>query len=165
MSRQNEYRKRHLSERAAYMREWRKKQKAHYLEWTKSNRAKNPERYLAANRKWRASEKGKAWRRKWAAENPDLIRASNNRAEIRRKIRKMTNAEYYAQRRASQRLVKAMASMRKGIGYRPIFSRRIPNHVCMGENILDYGSMFLIDNRTAEQRAYARELYRERNPK
>lgn len=165
MSRQNEWRKRHLAECAAYMREWRKRRKDLYREWAKLNRAKNPERHKTANRKWRASEKGKAWLAKWSEGNRDLVNKARDRAEQKRKFRKITDAEYYAHFRAVRRLAKAMRGLGRGKIYRPILSRRIPDWACMGEKIADYGSRFLINNQTIEQRAYARELYRERYPR
>lgn len=161
-SRQNEYRKRNLAKCAAYMREWRKRRRDHCRAWVKANREKNPERHREANRRWRESEKGRSWKVKWADENRDLVRESNRRAEFRRRIRMMTSAEYYARRRALQRMAKARVSIVLGRTYRPVFHRRIPDWACLGETVMDYGSRFLVENMTVEQRAFVREMYREK---
>lgn len=156
--------KSHRAQRTAYMRKWRAKNKAHYQAWCRAYRAKKRKTLYAINQRWRKSPKGVAWRKQWKVKRPDLYRASIFRAELRRKLRKMSDAAYYARRRAQMRSCRARATILSGGVYRPIFSLRLPDWAVMGQRVIDGRSQFLAINLTPAQRAYARELYRERHP-
>lgn len=160
MSRENEWRKRNRAKCAAYMRKWRSEKKEHYHEWLKEYKAKNKNRIRENFNRWRRSAKGKAYR----LAHIDQERKINRKKEIMRKIRKMTDAEYYAKRLAQQRFYKAKKTILNGKVYRPVMSRRTPPYCTMG-NVMDGSSRFLRVNVTAEMRAYAKELYRERYAK
>ena len=161
MSRQNEYRKRNLRKCAAYMREWRAKNKEQYNAYAREYHAKNADKYRAYSKRWKDSPRGKLKVKAWNIANADKVSEMRSKAELKRKIRKMTSPAYYAKRRATVRLNKAMQAFNVGRLYRPVMSRRIPDYCVMG-GALDYSSQFLIENLTASQNAYARDLCIER---
>lgn len=68
------------------------------------------------------------------------------------------DAKAYADFRAKRRVKWAMQSVRRGGGYRPRYSIRIPDWATKGQRIMDTASPWLIENLTPEQNAYAREL-------
>ncbi len=151
----NDYRKQHLAERAAYMREWRKRNRDHYNAWSRANKRAHPEKTREIVRRWQESPRGRAWRAEWIVKNPDKVLAHNRRSEAVRKLRKMTDAEYYAQRRAAARVHRALTRPRKG-KYRPCLSKRIPDWCVMGQ-VLDTRSQWLPVNLTPSQRAWLRD--------
>lgn len=155
------YRVAHRDELVTYQREYRRTHGDHVRELERIRREKNRERKLATNRKWRKSAKGKAWRAAWNAANPDKIAAQNRRGETNRKAKKQTSAEYYARRRAQNRVYHAKFAIKTRGIYRPRFAARYPDWILMGNGV-DARSQFLDVNITDSQRAYARELAIER---
>lgn len=156
------YRVAHRDELITYQREYRRTHGDHVRELERIRRKKNRERRLATNRKWRRSAKGKAWRTAWNAANPDKIAAQNRRGEANRKAKKLTSAEYYAKRRAQNRVYHAKVAIKTRGIYRPRFAARYPDWSLMGK-VIDARSKFLDVNLTDSQRAYARELAIERS--
>lgn len=75
------------------------------------------------------------------------------------------SAEAYAGHRAKARLYYAFKRVSQHKSYRPNMNTRIPDWTCKNQKILDLRSNFLPDNITPEQRAYAKELYRQRKSK
>lgn len=157
MSKNHEWEKRNRARCAAYLREWRAKNKEHCKKYYKEYRAKNKDRMREYENRYRRSPKYKAYLKA----HKEQVRKRNRKGEIKRKIRKMIDAEYYAKRLAQQRFYKAKKTILSGKMYRPVMSRRTPSYCTMG-NVTDYGSKFLCENITAEQKAYAKELYLER---
>lgn len=121
----------------------------------------NAARKRQAMKKYRASAKGRAWRMAWNAKNADRVKATNRRSEAKRKVKKQTDAAYYAKRRADTRKRRAKAAMIANGSYRPRYSARIPDWCVMG-GAVDVRSRFLFENATASDRAFARDLAIER---
>lgn len=121
-------------------------------------------RMNANNRKWREVHREDYLKRKRErrALNLESYKRSERRAELRRNVRKMLDAEYYHKRLALTRVLHARARLRKGKPYRPRFHLRIPEWMTLGQRVLDAASPFLDVNLTPSQRAYARELAIER---
>ena len=119
--------------------------------WNREYRKRNREKLLETARKWKAA-------------NREKVRAYSRRSYLRRVIREMFDAEYYAHNRARTRANHYARWKRMGLtwgqgGGRP--SMRIPDY-CVRGQVLDVRSQWLINNMTDEQRAYARELAIER---
>lgn len=121
----------------------------------------NAARKRQAMKKYRASAKGRAWRMAWNAKNADRVKATNRRSEAKRKVKKQTDAAYYAKRRADTRKRHAKAAVIAKGSYRPRYSTRIPDWCVMG-GAVDVRSRFLFENATASDRAFARDLAIER---
>lgn len=75
------------------------------------------------------------------------------------------SAEAYAKHRAKDRLYYAFKRVSQHKCYRPNMNARIPDWARKNQKILDLRSNFLPDNITHGQRAYAKELYRQRKSK
>ena len=121
----------------------------------------NAARKRQAMKKYRVSAKGRAWRMAWNAKNADRVKATNQRSEAKRKVKKQTDAAYYAKRRADVRKRHAKAAVIAKGSYRPRYSARIPDWCVMG-GAVDVRSRFLFENATASDRAFARDLAIER---
>lgn len=107
-------------------------------------------------------EKRDAAKKKWADANRDKVRGY-----VRKRMRKIRlawcfDAVAYAQGRAHDRMLRAMRTVLRGGVYRPRFSCRIPDWATKGEWTLDVSSPWLDINITPSQRAFAKELARER---
>lgn len=156
-----------------YMREWR----AAHPEYQRAYYATHREAFRDYQRAWlerwgikrgvrivltdmERVERRRAYRKR----NREKMRAYSRRSYLRRIIREMFDAEYYAHNRARTRANHYARWKRMGLtwgqgGGRP--SMRIPDYCCRGQ-VLDVRSQWLINNMTDEQRAYARDLAIER---
>ncbi len=180
-----EYRKRNKEKIRAYRKS--AKRKAAQSKYMRKWRADHPEyqrAYYATHRE-AFREYQRAWLERWGTKrgvrivltdmerverrrarkrNREKVRAYSRRAYLRRIIREMFDAEYYAHNRARTRANHYARWKRMGLtwgqgGGRP--SMRIPDY-CVRGQVLDVRSQWLINNMTDEQRAYARELAIER---
>ena len=85
---------------------------------------------------------------------------SKEKKKVRReriKARCMVDSDYYAKKRAKDRVRDARIAIKKRGKYKPNYSRRIPDWCVMGEEILDTKSLWLEVNMTDAQRDYGRE--------
>lgn len=115
--------------------------------------------------------------RRWREANPDKVKAMEKREKIRYALRLYVDPEFYAHHRATgrERRLRYDAHMRavgkwpprklNGSAYRPTPSRRVPDWAVKGQFVLDVRSPFLWDDVSPEMRAYARELFIERQEK
>lgn len=156
----------HKAECAARHKEYAQRNRERLNEYARKRRAKNPERYRQTQRKWREAHREELLRkrRENRAKNIQVARAMDRKAEQRRKLRKMMDAEYYQRRLSATRMTHAKATMAKGKAYRPRFHMRSPAWATMGIG-LDCASPWLVENITPEMRAYAKELFAERRTK
>lgn len=119
-----------------------RQKKKHDIEWQ--------EKVRLYKRAYSKSAAGLAYRRRVWAKKSAIMSVS---------------AEAYAKHRAENRLYYALNRVIQHKNYRPNMNTRIPDWTCKNQKILDLRSNFLPDNITPEQRAYAKELYRQRKSK
>lgn len=152
----------HKEQIAARAKAYRAKNRERLNEYCRKLRAKNRERDRQNQKRWREAHRDEYLRRKRErrAANIEAAKASDRRAEARRKKRKQTDAAYYHKRLAAARITKAKARILKGKMYHPRFNLRFPEWATMG--VFDPRSTFLAENITPEMRAYARGLAIER---
>ena len=112
-------------------------------------------RYRAKRRAIMAADAGilaayKAYHKARNAANKDAVR-----------VLKATDAVFYAVWRAQRRAEYAAKVKAAGKVYRPNCALRVPDWARFRQPILDTRSVFLFENRTPSQAAYARKLMRE----
>ena len=91
---------------------------------------------------------------------PEIL-MQERRAEANRTERKRTDAKYYANCRATDRIAKAKKQIMAGKVYRPRFHTRIPDWFTLGQQTIDANSPWLTNNVTASNIAYGIELARD----
>lgn len=102
-----------------------------------------------------------AYMKRRYAENPAAHKEAMKRAREADRARCRADADYYAVKRARARMWYAAMRVRQGKPYSPRPQCRIPDTERMGRGP-DAASAFLPENATPSQRAFARELARER---
>ena len=137
------------------------------------------EEQLAACRKWFVNLRNRpelharrlAKKREYYWKNRErmvaIAREYHRRYPMMRKLQYMSmmerfehDAAAYAEYRARDRAYRAAHRRRRG-EYRPKPSMRLPDWALYGKSVLDTRSVFLFENRTPSQAAYALELARE----
>lgn len=172
------------AERAAADPEWAARRREAARRAMAKFRAAHPERARVANRrfreKWRAErpldymlaqraqyerhrEKRLAYMKARHAANIERHKAVMRRARQADNARCAADGGYYAVRRAKARMWYAQKRIAQGRTYTPRPQCRVPDGLRMGvAERMASRSAFRADNLTAGQRAYARELARER---
>jgi len=136
----------------------RDERRAKDAEYQKRLRRENPEKVHARERRYRARKK----ERMSADQNLYAhYRSLKNAARKRAVAKCATEADRYAKERLYKRRCYARRMIKAGKGYSPRPQRRIPDYATKG-NVADVRSQYLIENQTASQKAYARELAIER---
>lgn len=145
LAQKKRWRERHREDRQIYMKKWCAENKAHKAEYNRKYRSGNRDRYsrLQKNYYWRHHE---------------AMLERGRQQYMMLKAVFMLDAKLYARHRAMVRFSRAKA---RGVLYKPRFRNRIPDY-CVMNGYLDCRSAFLSVNLTASQKAYIKELYRER---
>ena len=126
---------------------------------------KNPkvrERMKKSNKKYRQLHRAKLSEKKKEYMQSPAGKACLRRAEMKRKLRKQSDAVFYHKCLASNRMTHAKARIRAGKSYHPRFNLRFPEWITMGASSIDCTSPFLAVNLTPSQRDFARCLNIER---
>ena len=129
----------------------------------------DPDRHAAYRAMMRAHEaRYRARLRARLADDPAKLaahkakhRAWKARFDDKQRVLKATNAEYYALWRAEQRGRYAAKVASAGGHYHPNLRLRVPDWAKFRQPILDTRSVYLLENRTPSQTAYARDWVRE----
>ena len=158
-----EWATKHKEECRLRHKKWCEKNREHCTEYARRRRKANPEAHKKALRDWYWKDHEATLRRKQAYRDShrEQTREEGRRAEARRKLRKMTDADYYADWRARIRLNRCKKVLLKGRIYTPKINLRVPD-TCTMSDILDGRSQFIAANMTKAQLAYALDLARER---
>lgn len=169
------YRRYYAKHKAACDRQstaWRKEHRERYAELSRRKYRKmlmSPERYARAmerqaryRERHRERQRIKSRERYW--KNRDARKAYIKKRALLVRAICCADAEYYAIVRMQWRVAAAKKAIRKRGKYAPKPHLRIPDW-CVARRVLDARSPWLIENATSSQRAYAKELYRERKEK
>ena len=145
--------------RREYARKYNAEHRERIIHLTREWQKARPERKRANDRAYRLrhADKVKAAKRKWNAANKARRNAKN--AEFRATF--VHDCVAWAKWRMKWRVIYAKRVLRRGEMYSPRFDLRIPDYATKG-SVLDVRSAFLAVNQTVEQRAWARELQKER---
>lgn len=150
---------------------WREKELARKRKYNAEHKEQRHQYYLAHKAETRARqlkykkehpEEWKAHQKKWRDAHLSECRALQHFWRLERDELHRRDPEAYAKHRARKR---GYVQAKRGDKYKPHLKMRIPDWACKGQDIIDYRSQFLRDNRTLEQKAYAKDLYRERYAK
>ena len=156
--RSRRYIAKHKAECYARHKAWADAHKAYLAEYQRKRRAANPEheKALKKARYHRDIALTRKKKRDYRKRNLEQCKAAERRHETTRRMKMMTDAAYYAKRRATHRITQCKAAFRKGRIYRPRFQTRIPDWMTYGKPTIDARSPFLIENLTKEQTAFIR---------
>ena len=163
---------RHKAEHAARHKAWAATHREYLAAYARKRRSANPEHQKAVRRTYyqKNIEKMRWEKREYRKRNPERTKEIERRGEQSRRARMMTDAVYYAKRRATHRISQCKAAFRKGKIYRPRFQTRIPDWMVMGQPLAAAFSPYLVDNQTRAQFVYSRDpkegrlIYRHSKP-
>lgn len=127
------YYRQHAEERKAYARKRRAEHPEVRQEYVNRNRKRINKLQQARYRK--TPERFREQSRKWREANRELIHLSNVQAYARCSSRMSADAAFYAAIRRKARINYALRRIRKGLGYSPKISTRIPDYIHYGTPI------------------------------